>query len=580
MSAAGERKILNNFVGALFQDALKRGRAKRDAITTAGALDDFVARFRKDLFSITGAVHDHVTAVRAAVRKKWRLGPLEVWNLAFQVRSGDVVTANVLRPPGGEPLPAVLFFCGHYPEGRLHEVYRSRCLELAAAGFVVLTYDPPAQGERVWFSSDDGRSIYNDPVFAHAHAGVLCLRRGDHLLRYFLHEAFCLYHWLSGQPFVDKSRIAVTGNSGGGLMSFVFAALEPTVAACATATFPCSMGAIQASGEPQDAEQTWPGFVALGYDHAALAAAVCPRPLCLLAAEKDFFPIAGTRELCDEARRLYALRGEKEKFSLYVEDAKHIYTPGMLRHAAQFFAKHLNHLNHAADLRIPTDPGVDQWRSGMHHVRDVANVLTLPVGPAAKKNRANNPPLHNTPKNLTRKKIASFSSSHRCERLCWNTAEGLSNSALRIFAEAPSSSAVIILRDGTESLEDNRTRIEKILKTCGEVWVPNFSGHGEFYPENLHPYFPKRSGLDTLHKLCEDLAMIAINLADIWAAELDLLRLLICSPVPLDLYCDPDWADFCAARADAHRDNWKFHPETTTPKLNPQTARLWLRAVT
>ena len=164
MSAAGERKILNNFVGALFQDALKRGRAKRDAITTVEALDDFVARFRKDLFSITGAIDDHVTAVRASVRKKWRLGPLEVWNLAFQVRSGDVVTANVLRPPGGEPLPAVLFFCGHYPEGRLHELYRSRCLELAAAGFVVLTYDPPAQGERVWFSGDDGRSIYNDPV--------------------------------------------------------------------------------------------------------------------------------------------------------------------------------------------------------------------------------------------------------------------------------------------------------------------------------------------------------------------------------------------------------------------------------
>jgi hypothetical protein len=66
------------------------------------------------------------------------------------------------------------------------------------------------------------------------------------------------------------------------------------VAAAAPATFIMNRETYQRTGQPQDAEQIWPGFTGAGLDHEDILLAMAPKPVCVLAVTSDFFPIEGT----------------------------------------------------------------------------------------------------------------------------------------------------------------------------------------------------------------------------------------------------------------------------------------------
>jgi hypothetical protein len=96
-----------------------------------------------------------------------------------------------------------------------------------------------------------------------------------------------------------------------------------------------------AAGGAQDAEQIWPGLTALGFDHADILLALCPKPVCVLAVTYDFFPIEGTRTTVDRCRRLWKLAGRGPDLELVEDASTHAYTPALARAAARFFSKHL-----------------------------------------------------------------------------------------------------------------------------------------------------------------------------------------------------------------------------------------------
>jgi hypothetical protein len=58
------------------------------------------------------------------------------------------------------------------------------------------------------------------------------------------------------------------------------------------------------SGAGQDSEQIWPGMTALGFDHEDILLAMAPRPVLVLAAQYDYFPIEGTRRTVRRASRI------------------------------------------------------------------------------------------------------------------------------------------------------------------------------------------------------------------------------------------------------------------------------------
>jgi cephalosporin-C deacetylase-like acetyl esterase len=227
--------------------------------------------------------------------------------------------------------------------------YQIVCQTLARAGLIVLSQDPVGQGERLsYFDPATKTNPVGIGTRDHDYAGVPARLLGDTLGRYMLHDAMRGIDYLISRPEVDAAKIGVTGNSGGGTQTSLVMMADPRVAAAAPATFIMSREAYQRTGQPQDAEQIWPGFTGAGFDHEDILLAMAPKPVCVLAVTSDFFPIEGTRRTVTRSRRIWELSGRGQALELVEDDSTHAYTPKMARAAARFFAHHL--LGRTVDL--------------------------------------------------------------------------------------------------------------------------------------------------------------------------------------------------------------------------------------
>jgi hypothetical protein len=77
---------------------------------------------------------------------------------------------------------------------------------------------------------------------------------------------------------------------------------------------------------PQDSEQCPPGMLAAGLDHADFLAAMAPKPVIILAKERDYFDARGAEEAYARLKRLYALLGAEENIGLFIGPTEHGYS--------------------------------------------------------------------------------------------------------------------------------------------------------------------------------------------------------------------------------------------------------------
>lgn len=133
-----------------------------------------------------------------------------------------------------------------------------------------------------------------------------------------------LIDWALTRPEVDRSRIAITGNSGGGTTSLFAAACDLRIAvavpSCYFCTFAGSIGTIFHC----DCNYV-PGILRLGemYDVAGL---VAPRPFCAIAGKDDrIFPIEHVRRSFARLKRVYRVAGVGQRCRLYVGEGGHRY---------------------------------------------------------------------------------------------------------------------------------------------------------------------------------------------------------------------------------------------------------------
>jgi hypothetical protein len=254
------------------------------------------------------------------------------------------VTANLYLPlnrPAGRTA-AVLFLSGHHNTAKVVPEYQIVCQTLARAGLIVLAQDPVGQGERLsYFDPETQTNAVGIGTRDHDYAGAQARLLGDTLARYMLHDAMRGIDYLISRPEVDAAKIGVTGNSGGGTQTSLMMLADPRVAAAAPATFIMNRETYQRTGQPQDAEQIWPGFTGAGLDHEDILLALAPKPVCVLAVTSDFFPIEGTRRSVTRARRFWELAGRGGSLELVEDDSTHAYTPKLAQAAARFFARHL-----------------------------------------------------------------------------------------------------------------------------------------------------------------------------------------------------------------------------------------------
>ena len=251
----------------------------------------------------------------------------KIENVIFESRPGFPVTANLYLPTGVDrPVPGVVGTCGHSTNGKAAEAYQSFSQGLVKLGYVCLIFDPLGQGERLQYLNDELGSDVGVGVREHLYAGNQQFLVGEFLGSWRAWDGIRALDYLLSRPEVDANHVGVTGNSGGGTMTTWLCGVESRWTMAAPSCFVTSFRRNLENELPADTEQCPPRALALGLDHEDFIAAMAPKPVILLAKERDFFDVRGTEEAYERLRRLYGLLGHEENIELFVGPTTHGYS--------------------------------------------------------------------------------------------------------------------------------------------------------------------------------------------------------------------------------------------------------------
>lgn len=245
----------------------------------------------------------------------------------FESRPNFLVTANLYIPKGRDfPLPGVVGTCGHSANGKASELYQSFAQGLAKQGYVVLLYDPISQGERLQYTNEQLESEIGVGVREHLYAGNQQFLVGEFIGSWRAWDGIRALDYLLTREEVDPKHVGVTGNSGGGTMTTWLAGVEGRWSMAAPSCFVTTFRRNLENELPADTEQCPPRALALGLDHSDFLAAMAPKPVIILAKEKDYFDVRGAEESYRRLHRLYSLLGAEEKIGLFVGPTTHGYS--------------------------------------------------------------------------------------------------------------------------------------------------------------------------------------------------------------------------------------------------------------
>lgn len=286
----------------------------------------------------------------------------QIEKFSFPSRPGTLIPANVYLPDPAKfqpPYPGVLFQMGHSLNGKAAEPYQKCCQGLAKLGYLVLGFDPMGQGERTYLDVGDADEEHSRP-------GRQMLLNGDTATRYQLWDAIRALDVLAGHPKVDPQRLASTGQSGGGTLTMLLAAVDPRLTCAAvscgnTENYACK--SYHAPGSTDDAEQNILDAGPLGFDRWDWLYPLAPKPLLVLASARDEFGtyspnyIESGEEEFAKLKRFYKTLGAKDSHIQW----KTTQLPHALSHPLRveiyrFFEEHLKGKPNPTAAEPPVKP--------------------------------------------------------------------------------------------------------------------------------------------------------------------------------------------------------------------------------
>ncbi|MEZ5356034.1 MAG: acetylxylan esterase [Bryobacteraceae bacterium] len=343
ITAAGDLSgMVDAYLTAIAQSHWKERKAEIAALTTPEQIRARQQRVRQAMLRSLGGWPEKTPLEPQITGTLYRDG-YRIEKVIFQSLPGFKVTANFYLPSTGNgPFPAVLGVAGHSNEGKAAEIYQRGWIGMVRRGIAVLAYDPPGQGERSeYWDAAQSRSRVGIGTREHTMAGLQCLLTGTSVARYEIWDGIRAFDYLLTRKEVDGARIAVAGNSGGGTQSAYLSALEPRLAAAAPSCYITSWETLWFDPGPQDAEQNFFGFIRDGLDFSDFLTAYAPRPVKMMTAIRDFFPIAGARATFAEAAGIFEKLGSREKVGFFEYDDTHGWSKPRREETYRWFEKWL-----------------------------------------------------------------------------------------------------------------------------------------------------------------------------------------------------------------------------------------------
>lgn len=330
---------LRDYVYNLSEAYMRIGDEQRAGIVTSADVEERKKKIQKDFKTAIGWDFEGMDTPKARITGVVSKKEFSIEKILYCSRDGVWVSSLLYLPAHSKgPCPAVLFVCGHDPDGKNSSRYQNVCMQLLSYGFVVFAIDSYGQGERSsYYEPQYGRELIGRCTREHDYAGFQCMMTGESTAKYLLHDAVRALDYLVTRPEVDRDKIGVTGNSGGGTLTMMLMMTEKRLAAAACGTFVTSRRSYLRSGQAQDNEQVWPGMTKKGFDHEDGLLCMAPKPVLILSVQHDFFPPQGTLDTFHNCQRYWELYGKRENIELFVDDSMHDYTIRMADRAGSFF---------------------------------------------------------------------------------------------------------------------------------------------------------------------------------------------------------------------------------------------------
>jgi dienelactone hydrolase len=268
------------------------------------------------------------TVLNPVFRQKVVMKGYTVENVAFESFPGYYVTGTLYRPSGKGPFPVILCPHGHFyneenpaiekDSGRYRADMQYRCAALAKMGAVVFNYDMYSWGESALQTGGYGYHETGFSLSVQTWNSIRCL---DFLL---------------SLPNVDKTKVGVTGASGGGTQTILLSALDGRVTASVPVVMvsssfyggcPCESGLpIHDCGKKKT-------------NNTEIAALSAPRPQLFISDGSDW-----TRSMPGTdfpyLKRVYGFYGETENVEqVYLPNDQHDYGLSKRIPMYRFFAK-------------------------------------------------------------------------------------------------------------------------------------------------------------------------------------------------------------------------------------------------
>ena len=283
-------RCLPDYLRIQAQQAYRLRNTAIARLTTESAIRERQRWVTETFWKLNGGMPER-TPLNARTLGSFEREGYRVEKVVYESQPNFLIPANLYIPTKVRPpFPGVLVQMGHTLDGKAG--YQRICQWLARFGYLVLGFDPMGQGERTYYP---GRTPSRSRLGAdeeHTRPGRQMLLKGDSSMRLQTWDAVRSLDYLASHPMVDPKRLASTGQSGGGTNTMLLAAVDNRLAAAAVScgnTENIACADFNPPGSTDDGEQNPVGGGPVGFDRWDLLYPLAPKPLLVLASDKDFF---------------------------------------------------------------------------------------------------------------------------------------------------------------------------------------------------------------------------------------------------------------------------------------------------
>ncbi|HKJ41822.1 MAG TPA: acetylxylan esterase [Sunxiuqinia sp.] len=253
------------------------------------------------------------------ITNKRKMNGYTIENMAIETLPGLYVCGSLYQPAKVKgKIPVILTPNGHFKDGRYRKSEQIRCANLARMGAMVMSYDLFAWGEsQLQFKSEDHKRSLTQSIQA-----LNSMRILDYLLS--------LKH-------ADKSRVGMTGGSGGGTETLLITALDDRIKVSVPVVMVSSYfygGCPGESGQPVH-------LCGGGTNNAEFAAMAAPDPQLVISDGHDWTSHVPEIEF-PYLQEVYALFGKEENVqNVHLVNERHNYGESKRLAMYPFMAKYL-----------------------------------------------------------------------------------------------------------------------------------------------------------------------------------------------------------------------------------------------